>query len=59
MVPKYVKALEGRVINEKTGEIWKIKDVGKIWRADVEKQIKADGYIILEDGTVDKPETQP
>lgn len=58
MVKKYVTALEGREYNSRTGEVWTIYDVPNTWRARVEKQIKADGYIILEDGTVDKPEPE-
>lgn len=61
MVKKYVTALEGREINTRTGEIWKVDDVPVLWRTKVLKQIESDGYVILEDGTVDKPEpeTQP
>jgi len=54
MVSKYVKVLEGRELNTRTGEIWKIDDVPSTWRKKVEKQIIADGYVILEDGTVEK-----
>lgn len=56
MVKKYVKALEGREINTRTGEIWTVYDVPATWRAKVEQQITADGYIIQEDGTVIKEE---
>lgn len=59
MVKKYVKALEGREINSRTGEIWTIYDVPNTWKAKVEQQIAADGYIILDDGTVAKPEPDP
>lgn len=52
MVKKYVRVLEERDINAKTGEIWKIDDVPTTWRARVEAQILADGYIITDDGTV-------
>lgn len=52
MVKKYVRVLEERDINAKTGEIWKIDDVPATWRARVEAQILADGYIIADDGTV-------
>lgn len=54
MKKKYVKALENREINSRTGEIWKIDDVPSIWKAQVEDQIAADGYTILIDGTVEK-----
>lgn len=52
MVKKYVRALEERQINTRTGEIWTIDDVPNLWRSKVEQQIEADGYIILDDGTV-------
>lgn len=52
MVKKYVRALEERQINTRTGEIWTIDDVPNLWRSKVEQQIAADGYIILDDGTV-------
>lgn len=52
MVKKYVKALENREINSSTGSIWTINDVPTLWKAKVEAQIDADGYIIEEDGTV-------
>ena len=59
MVKKYVKALEGREINTRTGEIWTVYDVPATWRAKVEQQITADGYIIQADGTVIKPVPNP
>ena len=52
MKSKYVRVLEERDINSKTGEVWKITDVPETWRAAVAAQIDADGYIIDEDGTV-------
>jgi hypothetical protein len=52
MVKKYVRHLESRDINNATGEIWNIADVPNLWKAKVEAQIEADGYIIDEDGTV-------
>ena len=52
MVKKYVRVLEERDINAKTGEIWKINDVPATWRTGVLAQIEADGYIVDEDGTV-------
>ena len=52
MKAKYVRVLEERDINSKTGEIWKIDDVPTTWRAAVTIQIEADGYIIDVDGTV-------
>ena len=54
MVAKYVRVLENREINPNTDEVWTIYDVPKTWKAKTEKQIKADGYEILEDGTVYK-----
>ena len=54
MKKKYVRALENREINSRTGEIWTINDVPNAWKAQVEAQIEADGYVIQEDGTVVK-----
>ena len=54
MKKKYVRALENREINSRTGEIWKIDDVPNAWKAQVETQIEADGYVIDDDGTVVK-----
>lgn len=54
MVNKYAHVLEERQINDRTGEIWTINDVPKTWRKKTQDKIEADGYIILEDGTVDK-----
>lgn len=59
MKKKYVRVLEERDINAKTGEIWKINDVPTTWRAGVLVQIEADGYIVDEDGTViPRPENE-
>jgi len=52
MVKKYTKSLEARDINPMTEEVWTIEDVPVLWRKKVEKQIDADGYVIIEDGTV-------
>lgn len=54
MKKKYVKALENREINSRTDEIWTVDDVPNIWKNQVLNQIAADGYIVLEDGTVEK-----
>lgn len=54
MVKKYVTSLEGREINSRTGDVWKITDVPVTWRRKVEIQIIKDGYTFLPDGTVDK-----
>lgn len=54
MKAKYVRVLENREINAKTGETWKIDDVPTTWRTAVSMQIVADGYIIIDDGTVEK-----
>ena len=54
MKKKYVKALESREINSRTEEIWTVNDVPNIWKNQVLSQIAADGYIVLEDGTVEK-----
>jgi len=54
MKKKYVKALENREINSRTNEIWTVDDVPNIWKNQVLSQIAADGYIVLEDGTVEK-----
>lgn len=56
MVNKYVKVLEGREINTRTGEIWNIADVPSLWEKKVRAQIDKDGYYIDEDGTVWKKE---
>ena len=54
MVNKYAHVLEERQINDRTGEIWTINDVPKTWRKKTQDKIEADGYLILEDGTVEK-----
>lgn len=54
MVKKYVTALENRELNSRTGETWKVGDVPSLWYNKVVAQIEADGYIIKEDGTVEK-----
>ncbi len=54
MVKKYAHVLEERQINDMTGEIWKITDVPKTWRKKTQDKVEADGFIILEDGTVEK-----
>ena len=54
MVNKYAHVLEERQINDRTGEIWKITDVPKTWRKKTQDKVEADGFIILEDGTVEK-----
>ena len=59
MKKKYVRVLEERDINAKTGEIWKVDDVPATWRTGVLAQIEADGYIVDEDGTViPRPENE-
>ena len=53
MVKKYVRMLENREINAKTGSVWAIQDVPVTWRAKTQTQIEADNYYIDEnDGTV-------
>lgn len=54
MLKKYATALEEREICNKTGNTWRIQDVPNLWRASVKAKIEADGYEILEDGTVAK-----
>ena len=54
MVKTYAHVLEERQINDMTGEIWKITDVPKTWRKKTQDKVEADGFIILEDGTVEK-----
>lgn len=54
MVKKYAHVLEERQINDMTGEIWTINDVPKTWRKKTQDKVIADGFIILEDGTVEK-----
>ena len=48
----YRRLLEDREINPKTDSIWAIQDVAKLWRKKTERLVLADGYHILEDGTV-------
>ena len=55
MLSNYVRVLEERDIYDKTGQIWRIQDVPVLWRSKVRAKVFADGYIILEDGTVAKP----
>lgn len=57
MVRKYTRVLEEREVNAKTGETWKITDVPTTWRTKVTNQVLADGYVINEDGTVSKDES--
>lgn len=52
MKKKYVRVLEEREINPKTGEIWRINDVPTTWREQVRAQIEADGFYVADDGTV-------
>ena len=54
MLNKYVRVLEERDINPKTGETWKVTDVPTTWRSRVIAQIEADGYEVMDDGTVNK-----
>ena len=56
MVTKYVRVLEERDINAKTGEIWAIQDVPATWRTRVETKVLSDGYVFDTDGTAKKPE---
>lgn len=59
MVRKYVRVLEERDINAKTGETWKVDDVPATWKSRVLVQIETDGYIVDEDGTViPRPENE-
>lgn len=59
MVNKYVKALENRELNSRTGEIWTINDVPTVWKSKVEQRIEDDGYVVDTDGTViPKPENE-
>ena len=55
MKNKYVEAIKNKEINSRTGEVWKVDDVPNIWKAQVIEQLQADGYIILHDGTAEKP----
>ena len=54
MVNKYAHLLETREINEMTGNTWRLDDVPNLWKKKVLAKIEADGYIILDDGTVSK-----
>lgn len=39
MVAFYVDKIQNEVINEKTGEAWKLADVPKLWRKKVEAKL--------------------
>lgn len=39
MVNFYVDKIQNDVINEKTGDVWKLEDVPKLWRKKVEKAL--------------------
>lgn len=54
MVTKYCRLLEERAINNSTGNIWNVNDVPSLWKTKVLAKIDSDGYIVLEDGTVEK-----
>ena len=54
MVAKYKRLIEEREINDKTGSVWAIQNVGKTWRARTEAAVLADGYVFLDDGTAIK-----
>lgn len=45
MVNFYVDKIKNNVINEKTGEAWKIDDVPKLWRAKVKAKLKVEAII--------------
>ena len=51
MVPKYTRLIKSREINDKTGSVWAIQDVGRTWRSKTEATVIADGYYFDEDGT--------
>ena len=55
MVNKYVRVLEEREINAKTGEVWSLFNVPNTWKSRVEVKVLQDGYVFLEDGTAVKP----
>lgn len=39
MVKFYVDKIQNEVINEKTGKIWTLENVPKLWRKKVEKAL--------------------
>lgn len=40
MVDFYVQLITEKVINEKTGECWKIEDVPRLWREKVRQMLE-------------------
>lgn len=51
MKKKYVRLLENRELNPKTGSVWAIQDVPTTWRLAVKEQVESDGFTWDEDGT--------
>lgn len=58
MVSKYTRLLEERIVNDKTGYVWRITDVPRSWRNQTETKVLSDGYIFDEDGTAIKEEEE-
>jgi hypothetical protein len=40
MVAFYVEKINGKEINAKTGETWKINDVPKLWKTKVQAELR-------------------
>lgn len=40
MVRFFVEKINTGTVNLDTGEVWKVEDVPKLWRAKVEKELK-------------------
>ena len=58
MVNKYARLLEERIVNDKTGYVWRIMDVPRTWRGKTEQKVLSDGYTFDEDGTAIKEEEE-
>ena len=39
MVKFYISKIKGNVINPNTGNVWGLRDVPKLWRSKVEKEL--------------------
>ena len=58
MVSKYTRLLEERIVNDKTGYVWRITDVPRSWRSQTEQKVLSDGYTFDDDGTAIKGEKE-
>lgn len=51
----YYKRMLAGLVKDENGN-WNVNEVPNLWREKVITLLEADGYIINEDGTVEKPE---